>query len=144
MNADNNFTEILEELTPPVRAKAVEIANSMLEMVNYDAERAVDIGKRQALRWARENEIEIKVDSGEDDESGEDGSTAAADPESIDHVHVLSRGDDWAVIRENAGKKPSRFEDKGEALEAAKAKVSDSPAVVLVHDERGRIEQILN
>lgn len=141
MNGENNFTDTLEDLTPPVRAKTVEIANTMLEMVNYDAERAVDIGKRQALRWARENDIDIEADSGEDE--GGDGSAQTPD-EQIDHVHVIPRGDDWAVIRENAGKKPSRFGDKDEALKAARAKVNDSPAVVLVHDERGRIEQILN
>ncbi len=143
MNGDNNFTDTLENLTPPVRAKTVEIANTMLEMVNYDAERAVDIGKRQALRWARENDIEIEADSGEAGDGGGDGSAPAPDAQ-VDHVHVIPRGEDWAVIRENAGQKPSRFGDKDEAVEAARAKVSDSPAVVLVHDERGRIEQILN
>jgi len=127
-----------------VRAKTVEIANSMLEMVGYDAERAVDIGRRQALRWAKENGIETGTETGSDDEASKDPASQSETTDAVDHVHVIPRGDDWAVIKENAGREPRKFDDKGDALEAAKANVSDSPAVVLVHDERGRVEQILD
>ena len=146
-----NYTDILETLTPEVRHKTIEIANTMLDMVGNDAERAVAIGKRQAERWAKEQEIEVLLDDGSDDtddESAGDADDVAArgndDSDGVQHVHVMPHKGAWKVIRESDGSGPTTVDERGEALELAQAKVEDSPAIVIVHDRSGKVAELLD
>lgn len=53
---DTRFPPSMSHLPPVVRAKAIEIANALLEQ-GHDEGKAIRIGIAQAKRWARAHDV---------------------------------------------------------------------------------------
>lgn len=57
---ENNYPASMKNLTPEVRNKAIEIANSLLEKEGYPEDRAIPIAIDTAEEWARNRDIPVK------------------------------------------------------------------------------------
>lgn len=57
---ENNYPSSMKNLTPEVRNKAIEIANSLLEKEGYPEDRAIPIAIDTAEEWARNRDIPVK------------------------------------------------------------------------------------
>lgn len=62
----DEYPAAMKPLSPPVREKAVEIANALLDEGLVEA-RAISMATAQAKRWAREQDIPIYVDDDKND-----------------------------------------------------------------------------
>lgn len=49
----SHFPSAMRSLTPSTRAKAIEIANQLLEQGRLDKQRVVTVSVSEARRWAR-------------------------------------------------------------------------------------------
>jgi uncharacterized protein YdaT len=54
-----NYPESMKNLTPEVRDKAVEIANSLLEK-DYEEGKAIAIATAKAEEWAENRDIKVR------------------------------------------------------------------------------------
>ncbi|QKZ14657.1 hypothetical protein HU175_19305 [Spirosoma sp. KUDC1026] len=53
-----HFPAAMRSLNPSIRAKAIEIANSLLEQGQTDKQRVVMLSVEEARRWARLRKVE--------------------------------------------------------------------------------------
>ena len=58
---DSHFPQAMAHMAPPARAKAVSIANALLEQ-GYDEGRAIRIAIAQAKRWAAAHRSDYSTD----------------------------------------------------------------------------------
>lgn len=59
----DDYPVSMKNLTPEVRAKAIEIANTLLEKEHYPDERAIPIAISRAEAWAKKRGKKEKVAS---------------------------------------------------------------------------------
>jgi len=109
-----NYPSEMRLLSPSIRAKAISIADSLLDE-RYLAEQAVTIAIAQAEDWAT-HQTEVLY-------------------------HVMPHPDGW-VIRPPNGIKPClTFATQEDALGIAREIAKDSVSGIVIHGEDGKIHQ---
>ncbi|HEX7064554.1 MAG TPA: DUF2188 domain-containing protein [Bacillales bacterium] len=140
----NDYPSSLKNLDYPVRKKAIDIANAMVDE-GYDEGRAIPIATRQAKEWydnASEDEIEKFKKQGDPTERSEEGKRYESRPELLEKgEHIVPHSDGWAVQAKDA-KQPSRvFDVKTDAVEHGKDIAKNKETGLTIHREDGTIEE---
>jgi uncharacterized protein DUF2188 len=113
-----NFPSEMRLLPPRVRAKAISIADMLLDE-RYHADQAVTIAIAQAQDWAN------RPDSHFD--------------ENTVNYHVMPHPQGW-VIRASNGTKPClSFATQADATQAAQELFKDRKCDIIIHKEDGKI-----
>ncbi|SFG56748.1 Uncharacterized protein YdaT [Halobacillus alkaliphilus] len=142
----NDYPSSLKNLDTPVKKKAIDIANAMLDE-GYDEGRAIPIATEQAKEWyenATEDEIKEAKQMGDDELESRDPDDNQYDnrPELLDKgEHVVSHEDGWAVQAEDAKKPSNVYEDKNEAVSRAKEVAENKGTQVIIHKKDGSIQE---
>jgi len=119
-----DYPTSLNQLTSPVRDKAIEIANALMRE-GYGEPRALRIATAQAEDWARRRQIAVWADR----------------PLHV-NPHVVPHGERWA-IRVEGGEHTGVFETRYEAVERAKEMALRQEGDVVVHALDGQIHDVL-
>lgn len=56
----SHFPAAMRSLNPSTRAKAIEIANQLLDHGQLDSQRVIEISVAEARRWARNGRVEME------------------------------------------------------------------------------------
>lgn len=138
--SQRDYPTSLKNFSEPVRHKAIEVANALLEEAQGeegdarepDEGRAIAIGTAQAERWAREQGVSLYApDADADSEIGEHAPS----------LHVTPREDGWAVIAAGAARASKVYDTQRKAIDAARQRVQRGDARVYIHGEDGRIRR---
>ncbi|WP_054710454.1 DUF2188 domain-containing protein [Bacillus sp. JCM 19041] len=131
-----DYPSSLKNFDKPVRKKAIEIANAMLDD-GYDEDRAIPIATKQAKEWyenATKEEIEAFNANGQVKPSS-NRSSSSSSPELIDRKEqVVKRDDGWAVQAKGAKQAAYVFSTKKEALQKARSIADNKGTDVEIHD----------
>ncbi|MGP4078250.1 DUF2188 domain-containing protein [Halobacillus sp. K22] len=142
----NDYPSSLKNLDTPVKKKAIDIANAMLDE-GYDEGRAIPIATEQAKEWyenATEDEINEAKQMGDEELESRDPEDKQYDnrPELLDKgEHVIPHEDGWAVQAEDAKKPSNVYEDKDEAVSRAKEIAENKGTQVIIHKKDGSIQE---
>ncbi|MCD5325433.1 MULTISPECIES: DUF2188 domain-containing protein [Pontibacillus] len=140
-----DYPSSLKNLETPVRKKAIDIANAMLDD-GYDEDRAIPIATEQAKEWydnATEKEInQVKQMSDQDLKKRDDqGQRSESRPELLEKgEHVVAHEEGWAVQTEQAKKPSDVFDQKQEAIDRAKEIAKNKGTKVIIHKKDGSIQ----
>lgn len=130
-----DYPSSLKNFDKPVRKKAIEIANAMLDD-GYDEDRAIPIATEQAKEWyenADKQEIESFNANGQVKPSSKRSSSSS--PELIERKEqVVKRNDGWAVQAKGAKQPAYVFSTKKEALQKARSIADNKGTDVEIHD----------
>ncbi|MEC3607302.1 DUF2188 domain-containing protein [Bacillus glycinifermentans] len=133
-----DYPASLKNLDKPVRKKAIEIANAMIDE-GYEESRAIPIATSQAKEWAEnrsEREINAFLENGhETTRDGGDSNLA----EKCEHVVKHEKG--WAVKAEDAKRASDVKETKAEAVKRAKEIARNKGSSVIVHQKDGSVQK---
>ncbi|MEC1634933.1 DUF2188 domain-containing protein [Bacillus mojavensis] len=138
-----DYPASLKNLKKPVKKKAIEIANAMIDE-GYEDGRAIPIATSKAKEWA-ENASKKEIDDflKHDDETERDEeANDDARPELMNKAeHVIKHKNGWAVKAEDA-KRVSEIKDtKTEAIERAKEIAEHKGTDVIVHLADGSVQR---
>ncbi|MEC1666943.1 DUF2188 domain-containing protein [Bacillus mojavensis] len=138
-----DYPASLKNLEKPVKKKAIEIANAMIDE-GYEDGRAIPIATSKAKEWA-ENASKKEIDDflKHDDETERDEeANDDARPELMNKAeHVIKHKNGWAVKAEDA-KRVSEIKDtKTEAIERAKEIAEHKGTDVIVHLADGSVQR---
>lgn len=116
----------LANFTRPVRQKAIEIANTLVEEARHDEAKAIAIATTSAKQWARNRGITIRTDD--------------LDPNvKAPALHVVPVGEDWAVRRESDSHPIARFTHYPEARQHARDLATEANTDLVLHRADGTI-----
>lgn len=116
----------LANFTRPVRQKAIEIANTLVEEARHDEAKAIAIATTSAKQWACNRGITIRTDD-------EDPNVKPP------AIHVVPVGDVWAVRRESDSHPTARFSDYAEARQHARDLATEDNTDLVLHRADGTI-----
>ncbi|MEC1550226.1 DUF2188 domain-containing protein [Bacillus rugosus] len=138
-----DYPASLKNLEKPVKKKAIEIANAMIDE-GYEDGRAIPIATSKAKEWA-ENASKKEIDDflKHDDETDRDEDSSSGNgPELMDKAeHVIKHKNGWAVKAEGA-KRISEIKDtKKDAIERAKEIAAHKGTEVIVHLADGSVQR---
>ncbi|MCA1010232.1 DUF2188 domain-containing protein [Halobacillus halophilus] len=142
----NDYPSSLKNLDTPVKKKAIDIANAMLDE-GYDEGRAIPIATEQAKEWyenATKDEINEAKQMGDDElqSRDQDDQQYESRPELLDKgEHVVPHEDGWAVQAEDAKKPSNVYEKKEEAVSRAKEVAENKGTQVIIHKKDGSIQE---
>ncbi|MGP4067179.1 DUF2188 domain-containing protein [Halobacillus sp. B29] len=142
----NDYPSSLKNLDTPVKKKAIDIANAMLDE-GYDEGRAIPIATEQAKEWyenATKDEINEAKQMGDDELQSRDQDDQQYEnrPELLDKgEHVVPHEDGWAVQAEDAKKPSNVYEKKEEAVSRAKEVAENKGTQVIIHKKDGSIQE---
>jgi len=145
----NDYPSSLKNLDTPVKKKAIDIANAMLDE-GYDEGRAIPIATEQAKEWyenATKDEINEAKQMGDDElqSRDQDDQQYESRPELLDKgEHVVPHKDGWAVQAEDAKKPSNVYEKKEEAVSRAKEVAENKGTQVIIHKKDGSIQEKTN
>ncbi len=123
----NDYPDTFKNLTPDVRNKAIDIANELLDQ--YDEGRSIRIAMAQAKEWASNRDLQIWADDAPERQG--------------DDVHVVPHDQQWAVKSEHAETADKVVDSKDEALSRAREIAGGRQANVVIHDQHGQIEDVV-
>ncbi|RSL32110.1 DUF2188 domain-containing protein [Salibacterium salarium] len=135
----NDYPSSLKNLDKPIRKKAIDIANAMLDE-GYEEGQAIPIATEQAKEWydtATDEEIEELLKEVDPTERSDEGKQYDSRPELLDRAElVVDHEDGWAVQARGAKKPDEVFDDKSEAIKRAKeiAENKGTEAVIYTKD----------
>lgn len=115
----NDFPDAMKNLSEPVRHKAIEITNRLLED-NYEEGRAISIGIAQAKEWYESR-----------------GQSVSSE---VTH-HLLPQDEGW-VLKDLEDQIISSFETKNEAMDAIKERSDREAIKVMIHDSDGKFQKV--
>ncbi|MGB4589720.1 MAG: DUF2188 domain-containing protein [Clostridiaceae bacterium] len=115
----NNFPNSMKNLDEPIREKAIEIGNALLNE-GYDVNRAIPIAISQAKAWYDNRGNEVSPD--------------------ITH-HLTAENDGW-VLKSVKGDEEEKFKTKEEAMDHIKKKAKTKPMKVMIHGVDGKFQEI--
>ncbi|MBZ0280660.1 MAG: DUF2188 domain-containing protein [Anaerolineae bacterium] len=115
------YPDSMKNLEPHIRAKAIEIANALIDE-DYPDERAIPIAIAQAKKWA---------------ENGADDSVPSS-------LHIVSHLMGWAIRRANAQKASFVYHDLAKARDKAIAMAQKESVTIILHDEDGGIKDYID
>ncbi|MEZ4433406.1 MAG: DUF2188 domain-containing protein [bacterium] len=122
-----DYPASLQNFTRPVRRKAIEIANTLVEEAGHDDAKALAIATSSAKEWARNRGITIRAD-------GQDTDVKAP------AIHVVpSRAGGWAVRREADSLPIARYDDREDARRRGLALAREDNTDVVLHRRDGTI-----
>lgn len=124
----NDYPDSLKNFTEPVREKAIEIANSLLERQGYSESKAIAIATTQAKQWAARRDIEISA------AEGDNGPSPPKPPE----VHVVPADEGWR-IRGGEDGDGETYSTQAEAISKARAKAHEANTDIIIHRADGKI-----
>jgi uncharacterized protein YdaT len=127
-----DFPVSMKNLPEPVRNKAIEIANALLEEKNMDEGIAIATAISRAKDWA--------VNHGRQSEAAEGTSRKTDVKEHGEDRYVSPHNDKWGVKKEK-GKKEEVFNTKKEAVRQAEKEARGSNASVTIQGRHGKIEK---
>lgn len=117
----------LQNFTRPVRRKAIDIANTLVEEAGHDAAKALAIATTSAKEWARNRGITIRAD-------GQDPHVKAP------AIHVVpSREGGWAVRREADSLPVARYDDRDDARRHGLTLAGEDNTDMVMHRSDGTI-----
>ncbi|PYZ92025.1 hypothetical protein CR194_17670 [Salipaludibacillus keqinensis] len=141
----HDYPDSLKNLATPVRKKAIDIANAMLDE-GYKEGQAIPIATKQAKEWyenATEKEInEIKYRGNEELKKRDDKDKQSnSRPELLEKgEHVFPHEEGWAVQAED-GKQPSDvFDKKQDAIERAREIAQKKETHLVIHKADGSVQ----
>ncbi|MEC1751778.1 MULTISPECIES: DUF2188 domain-containing protein [Bacillus] len=138
-----NYPASLKNLEKPVKKKAIEIANAMIDE-GYEDGRAIPIATSKAKEWA-ENASKKEIDDflKHDDETERDEeANDDARPELMNKAeHVIKHKNGWAVKAEDAKRVSDIKDTKTEAIERAKEIAEHKGTNVIVHLADGSVQR---
>ncbi|KAF1677591.1 DUF2188 domain-containing protein [Bacillus sp. SKDU12] len=138
-----DYPASLKNLDKPVKKKAIEIANEMIDE-GYEDSRAIPIATSKAKEWA-ENASKKEMDDfiKHDDETERDeDSNSGGDHELMDKAeHVIKHKNGWAVKAEGAKRASDIKETKEDAIERAKEIAAHKGTEVIVHLADGSVQR---
>ncbi|MHA6164740.1 DUF2188 domain-containing protein [Bacillus mojavensis] len=138
-----DYPASLKNLEKPVKKKAIEIANAMIDE-GYEDGRAIPIATSKAKEWA-ENASKKEIDDflKHDDETERDEeANDDARPELMKKAeHVIKHKNGWAVKAEDAKRVSEIKETKTEAIERAKEIAEHKGTDVIVHLADGSVQR---
>ncbi|MEC1507346.1 DUF2188 domain-containing protein [Bacillus haynesii] len=137
-----DYPASLKHLDKPVKKKAIEIANAMVDE-GYDESRAIPIATSQAKEWAdNRSKRELKSYAEEADETERSDSGSSSRPELAEKCeHVIKHEKGWAVKAEDAKRASEVKDTKAEAVERAKEIAENKGTAVIVHKKDGSVER---
>lgn len=137
-----DYPASLKNLDKPVRKKAIEIANAMIDE-GYDEGRAIPIATSQAKEWAEnrsEREINAFLENGR--ETTRDEGDSNQRPQLAEkREHVVKHEKGWAVKAEDAKRASDVKETKAEAVKRAKEIARNKGSSVIVHQKDGSVQK---
>ncbi|QQF64808.1 DUF2188 domain-containing protein [Bacillus mojavensis] len=138
-----DYPASLKNLEKPVKKKAIDIANAMIDE-GYEDGRAIPIATSKAKEWA-ENASKKEIDDflTHDDETERDKeANDDARPELMNKAeHVIKHKNAWAVKAEDAKRVSEIKETKKEAIERAKDIAEHKGTDVIVHLADGSVQR---
>lgn len=138
----DDYPASMKNLEKPVRKKAIEIANAMLDE-GYEEGRAIPIAIEQAKKWVEHHgKDEIKEFMKNEDVTKRSDNKDNAHPELLDHDEcVIPHPDGWAV-QVKGGKKPSKvFKYKKDAISRAKKIAQNKGTNVIIYKNDGNVQK---
>ena len=114
-----NFPDSMKNLEDPIREKAVEIANALLED-GYEESRAIPIAISQAKAWSENR--------------GDDVSSE------ITH-HLIAEKDGW-ILKSVEGDEHENFKTQEEAMDHIKKESKTKSMKVMIHDADGKFQKV--
>ncbi|WGV95950.1 DUF2188 domain-containing protein [Bacillus stercoris] len=140
-----DYPASLKNLEKPVKKKAIEIANAMIDE-GYEDGRAIPIATSKAKEWA-ENASTDEIDDflkHDDETERDDGSNSGGDPELMHKAeHVIKHKNGWAVKAEGAKRASDIKDTKREAIERAKEIAVHKGTEVVVHLADGSVQRTI-
>jgi uncharacterized protein YdaT len=127
----DDYPDSLKNFTEPVREKAIEIANSLLEKQGYSESKAIAIATTQAKQWAARRDIEIST------VEGDDGPTPAKAPE----IHVVPADEGWRIRTGDGEDDAAIYEKQSEAISQARVKAHEANTDIIIHRADGKIRE---
>lgn len=138
-----DFPDSLKNLQPPIKKKAIDIANAMVEE-GYDENRAIPIAISQAKEWyenASEKEKNKIIQESDADLKSHDSHNSAR-PELIqNNEHVVAHENGWAVQVENAKQPSEVFANKRDAVSRARYIAKNKKTNLIIHKKDGTIQE---
>ncbi|SER34545.1 Uncharacterized protein YdaT [Gracilibacillus ureilyticus] len=142
-----DYPSSLKNLDEPVRNKAIDIANAMIDE-GYKEGRAIPIATDQAKEWyenASEKEINQVKKMSDEDLRSRGGDQQSSRPELMDKgEHVIPHEDGWAVKAEDAKKASNVYDNKQDAIDRAKEIAKNKQTQVIIHNKDGSVKDTLN
>ncbi|UOQ84108.1 DUF2188 domain-containing protein [Gracilibacillus salinarum] len=142
----SDYPSSLKNLDTPVRKKAIDIANAMLNE-GYPEDRAIPIATEQAKEWyenATNKEINKLINSSDQQLRSPDNNTSSARPELLEKgEHVVPHDDQWAVMSQDAKQASNIYQYKRDAIDRAKEIAKNKGTQVTIHRQDGSIQNTL-
>ncbi|WJE16541.1 DUF2188 domain-containing protein [Halobacillus sp. ACCC02827] len=142
----NDYPSSLKNLDTPVRKKAIDIANAMIEE-GYKENQAIPIATEQAKEWyenAEEKEINRVTQMSDENLKNRDDdvkNSTKSRPELLHKgEHVMVHEDGWAVKAEGAKQVSNVFDTKEKAIKRAEEIAENKQTSVIIHKKDGSIQ----
>lgn len=137
----NDYPSSLKNLEKPVRKKAIDIANAMLDE-GYDEGKAIPIATKQAEKWYDDADKQ-EIDDYMDNERVTPGSSSEYEsrPELMEKAELVeSHEDGWAVRSKDAQQPAAVYDKKNDAVKRAKEIAEKQGTEAVIYKKDGSIE----
>lgn len=137
----NDYPSSLKNLEKPVRKKAIDIANAMLDE-GYDEGRAIPIATKQAEQWY-ENADKKEIEEYTENERVTSGSSSeySSRPELMEKAELVEAHENgWAVRSKDAKKPAAVYDNKNDAVKRAKEIAEKQGTEAVIYKKDGSID----
>lgn len=139
----NDYPASMKNLDQPVRKKAIDIANAMLDD-GYEEGRAIPIAIEQAKEW-RENHPDSEVKNyekhGNPTKRDKGHDQYKSNPERMEEAEVVEPHEDgWQVKSENAKRASNVYDKKSDAKERGEKIAKNKGTELKVEDKEGNTQ----
>lgn len=140
----NDYPASMKNLDEPVKKKAIDIANAMLDE-GYEEGRAIPIAIEQAKEWSKnhsEKEVKSYEKHGNPTERDKNHNKYESHPERMGEAErVEPHKDGWQVKSENAKRASNVYEKKSDAVKRGKEIASNKGTELKVEDKQGNVDK---
>ncbi|WP_040983503.1 DUF2188 domain-containing protein [Oceanobacillus jeddahense] len=140
----NDYPSSMKNLEKPVRKKAIDIANSMLDD-GYMEERAIPIAIEQAKEWyenADKEEIQSYEKAGKPTQRSKEGKERTNNPERLEEgEQVYKHEDGWAIASSGSSQASEVVDTKDEAVKRAIEIAKNKGTFLKVYQADGTLEE---
>jgi len=123
----------MKNLPKAVREKAIEIANALLEEKRMNEGIAIATAISRAKDWA--------ANRGKETESKSGSRTTDVKKHGEDRYVIPYKEHTWAVKKEGAARVEKSFDNKQEAVQAARKKAREANASITIQTRTGKVQQ---
>ncbi|UUI04083.1 DUF2188 domain-containing protein [Oceanobacillus jeddahense] len=140
----NDYPSSMKNLEKPVRKKAIDIANSMLDD-GYMEERAIPIAIEQAKEWyenADKEEIQSYEKAGKPTQRSKEGKERTNNPERLEEGEQVYKHEDvWAIVSSGSSQASEVVDTKDEAVKRAIEIAKNKGTFLKVYQADGTLEE---